>query len=121
MDLSTRNTASRRLAELDSLYSWRTKANIKFTQVLQEGIGYKYKNHKALIMADENEIYIYKQTLKIDGVNKGLTLVTKNGNKEKVKKFFNDSIKKIKADEELKSKFIGTMVVPVELGIYYTY
>lgn len=120
MDLSTMSTASKRLAELDSLYAWSCSVEVPFTQVLQKGIGYKYKNHKALMMADENEIYVYKQTVKLGKITNGLTLVTKNSSKKEVKKFFTESIKKIKASEKLTAA-VQNVESPIELGIRFGY
>lgn len=121
IDLSKRNTASKKIPEIDSLYVYATAHIIKFTHRNQSGEGYRFKNHKAIQKAADGEIHIYHRTAVINGVKKGLTLVTKNSKVRDVQKFFNEQIKVIEADDALFKKFCVAKESPVELGIYYTY
>lgn len=119
--LSGRNTISKKIPEIDSLYAYETRHAVKFTHRNQPGIGYRYTNHNALERAGEDEIHIYHRTATIKGITKGLTMVTKQGKFREVQKFFNEQIKAIEADDKLFDIFSHTKATPVELGIYYTY
>lgn len=119
IDLANRKTVSKRTPEIDSLYVYSTRHKAKFTHRHQQGVGYKYTNHKAILKAGENEIHIYHRTALIDGVTNGLTMVTKDGGFRKVQKFFKDSIEQIENDPQLLAKFKAAKPSPAELGIYY--
>ena len=121
IDLSNRNTTSKKTPEIDSLYAYATRHRAKFTHRHQLGTGYNYTNHKAILTAGEDEIHIYHRTATIKGVSKGLTMVTKNSKVREVQKFFTEQIKAIEADAKLFDKFIHAKASPSELGIYYTY
>lgn len=121
MDLSNRATVSKKIPEIDSIYAYKTRHTAPFTQRHQEGVGYRYSNHKALESAKEGEIYIYHQTALIDGVENGLTMVTKDKRKTIVQKFFKESIDEIKKDGGLTHQFKTAKASPSQLGIYYNY
>lgn len=121
IDLSNRNTTSKKIPEIDSLYVYHTRHKTKFKHYHQLGSGYRYTNHKSILKAGEDEIHIYHQTVTINGVTKGLTMVTKNSKVRQVQKFFKEQIEVIKFDDELFDKFSHAKATPVELGILYTY
>lgn len=120
-DLSNRNTVSNKVPEINSLYVYDTRHKMKFTHRHQLGTGYKYTNHKAILKAGEDEIHIYHRTATIEGVTKGLTMVTTNAKFRDVQKWFNEQIKEIQESERLLSKFNHAKATPTELGLYYTY
>lgn len=118
MNLADRVTTSKRLPEIDSLYVYKTKQKVpKLIQRQQPGDGYKYKNHKALQTASEGEIYIYHRTATIDGVNNGLTIVTKEKRKTKIDAFIKESLDSL-TDKQI-DLFKKAKQSPSELGIYY--
>lgn len=132
IDLKNKKTVSKKTPEIDSLYAYDTKHRVKFTHRHQLGSGYKYTNHKAIINAGEDKIHIYHRTATINGVTKGLTMVTKNGKFREVQRWFNERIKDIEMDAErehtslegdntLFYKFSHAKATPVELGLLYTY
>lgn len=119
--LSTRNTQSKKIPEIDSLYVYQTRHKVKFTHRQQPGIGYRYTNHGAVERAGEDEMHIYHRTAKIRGVMQGLTMVTKNHKFREVQRFFNEQIIAISEDDKLFDKFSHAKPTPAELGLYYTY
>ena len=121
IDVSKRKSSTSRLPELDSLYVYSTKHKAKFTRYHQQGSGYRYTNHNAVIQAEEDEIYIYHMTVTIEGVCKGITIVTKNGKYREVQAFFKDSVDQIANDSQKLDKFKHAKTTPSELGILYTY
>lgn len=120
-DISSRNTISRRIPEIDSLYIYSTRHKSKFTHRHQEGGGYRYKTKGILLYAKEGEIHIYHRTVTIRGVTKGLTMVTKNGKYREVQRWFNEQIIVIDSDNKLFEKFKRATVTPSELGLLYMY
>lgn len=110
--------APRTKPEIDSLYVYDTSMKIPFTQKKQIA-EYEYMMRGMKETAPEGEVYTYTQTVTIDGVKKGLTLVTKDGRKTYVKKFFKESIKQIKEDKL--DKFRHAKARPSELGVRYFY
>lgn len=121
IDLSNRNTTSKKIPEIDSLYCYATRHKAKLTHRHQSGSGYRYTNHNAVMKAGEDEIHIYHRTVTIRGVAKGLTMVTKNPKFREVQRFFNEQIRAIGADDKLFEKFSHAKATPQELGIYFTY
>lgn len=121
MDLSNRATVSSKVPELDSLYVYKTNHEAEFTHREQLGTGYRYKSNKALMSAGEDEIHVYHQTVEIDGVTKGITLVTKNDDEKAVKEFFKGSIELIENTPQLIKSFKSAKSTPQELSIRYTY
>lgn len=118
MDLSNRSTVSKKIPEIDSLYVYHTRHEVKkLVQRQQPGENYRYKNHKALEVADEGEIYIYHRTATIDGVRKGVTIVTKEHRKTKIDTFIKDSLKLL--NDKQKEIFKTAKQSPTELGFYY--
>ena len=121
MDLSKKDTVSSKVPELDSVYVYKTNQEAKFTHREQLGTGYRYKSHKALFQAAEDEIHIYHQTLVVDKVMRGVTVVTKCDKVTPVKALFSEVKKKIKEDEATKKLFFATKSTPREIGVYFTY
>lgn len=121
MNISNRNTISKRIPELDSLYVYSTRHKVKFTHRKQEGSGYRYTIKNAILKGKEGEIHIYHRTASIRGVVHGLTMVTKNGKFREVQRWFNEQIKLIEQDDELFEIFSHAKPTPVELGIEYVY
>jgi hypothetical protein len=119
--LSGRNTQSKKIPEIDSLYVYETRHRIKFTHRHQKGIGYRYTNHNALERAGEDEIHIYHRTVTIRGVTKGLTMVTKQGKFREVQRWFNEQIIAIEGNDELFDIFSHAKTTPVQLGLRYDY
>lgn len=121
MNISNRNTVSKKIPEIDSLYVYSTRHKAKFTHRHQLGNGYRYMNHNAIQQAGEDEIHIYHRTVIIKGISQGLTMVTKNGKFRDVQKWFSEQIIAIDADDELFEKFRNAKSTPIELGLRYTY
>lgn len=121
MDLSNRATISSKVPELDSLYVYKTTHEATFTHREQLGTGYRYKSYKALNSAGEDEMHVYHQTVVIDEVMKGLTLVTKNNDAKAVEEFFKGSIELIENTPQLVKAFKAAKSTPRELSIRYTY
>jgi len=130
LDLARRNTTSKKTPEIDSLYAYATRHAARFTHRHQLGSGYKYTNHKAIINANDDEIHIYHRTVTINGVTKGLTMVTKNSKVREVQKWFTQQVKEIEADSKREHAanersvfdiFSHAKSTPIELGMLYTY
>lgn len=121
INLSNRDTVSKRIPEIDSLYCYETRHTVKLTHRRQLGAGYRYTNHNAVMKAGEGEIHIYHRTATIRGVTKGLTMVTKNAKFREVQRFFNEQIIAINADDKLSDVFRHAKATPQELGLYHTY
>lgn len=121
IDLSKRNTTSKKIPEIDSLYCYATRHRAKLTHRQQTGEGYRYINHNAVIKAVEGEIHIYHRTVTIRGVTKGLTMVTKSPKFREVQRFFNEQIIAIETNDRLFDVFSHVQTTPRELGIYYSY
>lgn len=120
-ELSRRSTSSNKIPEIDSLYVYKTRHNIKFSHRNQPGTGYRYMNKKAVMKAGEDEIHIYHRTAKINGISMGITMVTKDGRVRTVQKWLKEQIKEIETSEALFERFKQGTHSPVELGLYYTY
>lgn len=121
-DISKEPTRSNKIPEIDSLYVYKTKrSGVKFTRHLNKGTGYRYRTHRAIVNAGEDEIYDYHRTVKINGVENGLVLVTKNSKFKEVQKWFNEMIKDIEEDDRIFSKFKAAKSSPQELGLFYLY
>lgn len=120
MDISKRSTMSKRIPEIDKLYVYATRHYTAFNQRKQKGTGYKYFNRKALEKAGEGEIYIYHQTFKLDGVMRGVTMVTKDKRKTVVQKFFKESVAEISKDKYKLQLFKAATKVPEQIGIEYS-
>jgi len=115
-------TPTSKIPEIDSLYVYKTRLNgLKFTGHLNKVDGYRYTHHKVILRANENEIYDYHRTISMNGVERGLVMITKNPNSKEVQKWFNDQIKKIESDDELFIVFKSAKSTPQELGLYFTY
>lgn len=121
IDISNRNTVSKKIPEIDSLYVYSTRHKTKLVRRNELGIGYRYTNHNAILKAEAGEIHIYHRTVTIRGVNHGLTMVTKNPRFREVQKFFNEQIIAIDSDDGLFDKFSKSQATPSELGLRYTY
>ena len=119
--LSSRNTTSKKIPEIDSLYVYQTRHKVKFHHRHQKGVGYRYMSNKALLRAGEDEIHIYHRTAEIRGVTQGLTMVTKNGKFREVQRWFKEQVQAIEEDDKLFAKFSRAQASPTELGLYYTY
>ena len=119
MDISNRNTVSKRIPEIDSLYVYATRHKIKFTHRHQTGTGYRYTVKNAILRAKEGEIHIYHRTAEIRGVTHGLTMVTKCSKVRKVQRWFKEQIELIEKDDTLFDKFSHAKPSPTELGLYF--
>lgn len=110
---NTRNVQSySRFAEIDQLYVWNASTEIEFTQVKQRE--FKYQEEGKIKTAEAGKIYVYSQTVTIDKVTKGLTIVSFEKRKTAIKNFFDKSISKID-----KKTFNTAQNRPVKLGIKY--
>lgn len=121
MNIANRNTVSKRVPEIDSLYVYHTSHFVKFHHRHQPGTGYRYMSHKVLLQAGEDEIHIYHRTATINGVSKGLTMVTKQSKVREVQKWFKEQIALIEDDAKLFDKFSHAKSSPTQLGLFYTY
>jgi|SRR5215217_7121 len=121
MDISTRNTKSNKIPELDSLYVYQTKHDTKFHKHLNKGVGYRYTLKNAIVKAGEDEIYDYHQSAEIFGIKQAIVLVTKNSNGKQVQKWFKEQITLIEENDALFDKYAQAKSYPTELGISYLY
>ncbi len=121
MNIANRNTISKKIPEIDSLYVYSTRHKAKFTHRQQLGEGYRYSNHHALLKAGEGEIHIYHRTATVKDITKGITMVTKNGKFRDVQKWFKEQVTLIEENDKLFDKFKTAKYSPTELGIYYNY
>lgn len=120
-NISKRETRSKRIPEIDSLYVYKTRHEVKFIRRQQPGEGYRYTQDGAVLKAGEGEIHIYHRTVTINGITQGLTMVTKNGKFREVQKWFNEQVELIKENEKLLTKFNSAKTTPSELGLKYLY
>lgn len=120
MNLSNRQTTSKKIPEIDSLYAYRTRHKAKFTRRHQLGEGYRYKQRKGLLKAGMDEIYIYHQTVEINDIMRGITLVTKNSKFREVQRWFKEQVKEIENNQKLFDKFSKSKS-PQEIGLHYMY
>lgn len=121
MRVQERSSVNPRVPELDALYVYKTRHKAPFTQRLQESAGYVYSDSQAVQKSEENEIYIYHQTFEVDGVSNGITMVTKEKRKTKVKQFFEDAIDEVSKDTKMTNSFKLAKLSPSQIGIYYSY
>lgn len=118
--LKNKMTNARYLPQIDSLYVYNLKRPVPFTHREQPEAGYRYKNRHVLLQSKEGEINIYHQSFKIGGVIKGVTIVTLDSDKNRVKKFFKDAIKEVKEDGAKLAVF-NVATKPVQLDIFHVY
>lgn len=103
------------MAELDQLYIFKTKFKCDLRQKQQPE--YKYMNQGIPETAPEGEIYTYMETFEVDGINIGLSLVTKEKRKSYVAKFFKQAIKDIKENKAEQAKKCKQR--PSKIGLSY--
>lgn len=122
IDISKRTTTSNKIPEIDSLYFYKTsRKGVKFNRHLNKGTGYRYTIKKAILKAGEDEIYDYHRTAKINGVEHGLVMITKNASFRDVQKFFKEQIAEIESNDLLFNKFKAAKSSPQEIGLYFVY
>lgn len=121
-DISSRNTVSNKIPKIDSLYVYKTsRRSVKFNRHLNAGLGYRYMVGNAILKAGQDEMYDYHRTVKIDGTEHGLVMITKNSKFKEVQKWFNEKIKEIESNNKLLTTFKSAKSSPQELGLYYIY
>jgi hypothetical protein len=119
--IANRQTVSKRIPEIDSLYVYDTRHIAKMTHRHQVGEGYRYLNKKAIMKAAEGEIHIYHRTATIRGVTNGITMVTKNSKVSDVTKWFKEQVEAIENNDNLFALFSAAKPTPSELGLFYFY
>ena len=105
----------KKLPELDELYVFKTSAKTNLKQKQQPE--YKYMSHGIILTAPEGEIYTYMETFEIDGVNIGISLVTKESRKTYIAKFFKQAIKDIRNNKADQAK--NCKLSPSKIGLSY--
>lgn len=118
--LKNKMTNARYLPQVDSVYVYNLNLPVPFTHREQPDAGYRYKNRNVLLQSKKGEINIYHQSIEIDGILKGITMVTLDSEKKRVEKFFKTIAKEIKKDQE-KLKIYANAGKPVQLNILYLY
>lgn len=112
IDNSRNDKNNSRFAELNEVYVWNTSAKIDLTQVKQPA--FKYQENGEVKVAPAGKVYVYSKTIKVNGVSKGITMVSFEHRITKVKEFFN------KVSKELDTKvFLKAQNKPVKLGLKY--
>lgn len=112
--------SSRYLPQIDSVYAYNLNRPVPFTHREQAEEGYRYKNRHQIIQSKENEIHIYHRSIIIDGVIKGITMVTLDGDSARVKKFFSKVAKIVKSDQTRLQLYYMSHK-PVQLDIFHVY
>lgn len=118
--INAKMTLAKNLPQIDSLYVYNIGRETPFHHREQPDEGYRYKNRNAIISSKENEIHIYHQSAVINGVIKGITLVTLDNNDNSVKKFFKNAIEEIGKDEG-KLAIFNKASKPVQVDIFHLY
>lgn len=113
-------TNARYLPQIDSVYTYNLTLPVKFTHREQFEAGYRYKNRNVLLQSKEGEINIYHQSIVINGIIKGITMVTMDSDKKRVKKFFSTIAKEVEANPT-KLIIFNTAKKPVQLDIFHLY
>lgn len=103
-----------RYPELNEVYAWQTSAHFEFQQVKQPR--YPYREGNEIKTAEPGQVYVYSQSIVVNKVCKGITLVTKEKRKTYVKEFFNKVEELLEKDP---SKFLKAQETPAKLGISY--
>lgn len=112
MGLPNSKRVSSRIPELNSLYVYDTRHEVKeVVKRLQPSV-YRYTVN-GFVLQDEG-IYTYHKTLVLDGVRKGITIVTKEHRITKIKEFF----KEVEKDIPIAS-FKSATASPHNLNIKY--
>lgn len=112
---NTRNVQSNsKYPEINHLYFWHTSAQIDFQQVQQKE--YPYQEDGVIKTAEAGKVYVYSKTIKVKGVSKGLTLVSLEHRKTKIKEFFSKAAKEIEKSPDI---FLKAQARPVKSGIKY--
>lgn len=103
------------LPEIDEVYIFKTNFDSELRQKVQPE--YKYMNHGIPETAKEGEIFTYMETVNIDGLNRGITLVTREHRKSYIKKFFTQVKKELNADKN--KQFRTATLRPQRIGLTY--
>ena len=118
--MKNKMASARYLPQIDSVYVYNLNRPVDFTHREQPEEGYRYKNRHLLLQSKENEIHIYHQSIEIDGVIKGITMVTLDGDEKRVKKFFKSISKEVESDQAKLGVFYQAGK-PVQLDIFHLY
>lgn len=102
-------------AEIDELYVFRTNMRTDLRQKRQPE--YTYMSHGILLSAADGEIYTYMQTFEIDGMNIGITMISKETRKSYVGKFFKQAVKDIRENKAEEAK--KATARPKKIGLSY--
>lgn len=113
-------TNARFLPQIESVYVYNLNRPVEFTHREQPEAGYRYKNRNVLLQSNEGEIHIYHQSIEIEGVIKGITMVTLDGNAKRVKKFFG-TVKKQIQEDSARMEVFHAAGKPVQLAILHLY
>lgn len=103
--------------KLDELYVYRTSSDIPFRKK-QQNAEYKYTDSGSIVTSNFGEIFTYAQTVTIDGVKRGLLMISKEARKTVIEKFFKEAVKSIKEDKLALEKF-KKATKPQTTGIKY--
>lgn len=113
-------TNAKNLPQIDSVYVYNLNRPVPFTHREQPEAGYRYKNRNVLLQSNEDEINIYHQSVEINGVLKGITMVTMDDDKKRVQKLFKGVAKEVSSDPEKLAVF-NAASKPVQLAIMHLY
>lgn len=113
-------TNARHLPQIDSVYAYNLNRPVEFTHREQPEEGYRYKNRNVLLKSKPNEIHLYHQSIEVDGVLKGITMVSLDADQKRVKKFFKTIAKQVEGDKN-KQALYNIAGKPLQLGIFHIY
>ena len=111
---------ARYLPQIESVYVYNLNRPVEFTHREQPEAGYRYKNRNVFLESREGEIHIYHQSIEIDGILKGITMVTLDADEKRVKKFFKTVAPEVE-NNPAKLAVYNVASKPVQLDILHLY
>jgi len=118
--LKNRMSNARYLPQIDSVYVYNETRLLPFHHRPEPDAGYRYKNRNVLLKSKQGEIHIYHQSIEINGVIKGITIVSLDDNEKRVKKLL-ESVKKTVSEDPARLAVYNTAFKPVQLDILHLY
>lgn len=109
--------------QIDKLYVYKpTENNIALgtfskLNVLKQEMHFK----RGVAIEQSEEVYRYAKTVKINGNDRTLLMITLDKNKQNVSKFFTNSKNEIESNEKHMGIFLEADEKPLELDITYIY
>jgi cbb3-type cytochrome oxidase subunit 1 len=113
-------TKAKYLPQIDSIYAYNMTRETPFTHRHQDTEDYEYVDRHSILRTDKNGIEIYHQSAEVNGVSKGLTMVTLDSDEKRVKEFFDNAIKELETDPS-KASIFYTARKPIQVNILHIY